>query len=111
MHGTIHSSSCPPGSRQLDVSPAPWLTYTPCQTGGRRVFESRELARIDRERLLQAGFLRPALKGWLLSSSPRTQDGESTPWHASFWEFCARYCEKRFKNRWHLSPEQSLQHF
>jgi hypothetical protein len=81
------------------------------QTGGRRVFESRELGRIDRERLLRAGFLRPALKGWLLSSSPDTQDGDSTPWHASLWEFCARYCEKRFKNRWHLSPEQSLQHF
>jgi fido (protein-threonine AMPylation protein) len=81
------------------------------QTGGRRVFESRELGRIDRERLLQAGFLRPALKGWLLSSSLDTEEGDSTPWHALFWEFCARYCEKRFKDRWHLSPEQSLQHF
>jgi len=81
------------------------------QAGGRRVFESRELGRIDRERLLQAGFVRPALKGWLLSSSPDTEEGDSTPWHASFWEFCARYCEKRFKKRWHLSPEQSLHHF
>jgi hypothetical protein len=81
------------------------------QTGGRRVFESTELSRSDRERLLKAGFLQQALKGWLLSSSPETQSGDSTPWHASFWEFCARYCEKRFGDRWHLSPEQSLQHF
>jgi hypothetical protein len=69
------------------------------------------LGRIDRERLLRAGFLRPALKGWLLCSSPDTQEGDSTPWHASFWEFCARYCEKRFKDQWHLSPEQSLHLF
>jgi fido (protein-threonine AMPylation protein) len=29
-------------------------------------------------------------------------------WFASFWEFCARYCEERFSKDWHLSPEQSL---
>ncbi|MBT7957020.1 MAG: Fic family protein, partial [Rhodospirillaceae bacterium] len=28
--------------------------------------------------------------------------------YASFWEFCARYCEERFGNQWHLSPEQSI---
>lgn len=27
---------------------------------------------------------------------------------ASFWEFCRRYCEARFGEEWHLSPEQSL---
>jgi len=39
---------------------------------------------------------------------PRNCDGDSTPWFASFWEFCARYCEERFLRDWHLSPEQSL---
>ncbi|HKE35491.1 MAG TPA: Fic family protein, partial [Candidatus Acidoferrum sp.] len=34
--------------------------------------------------------------------------GDSTPWYASFWEFCARYAGERFENEWHLSPEQSL---
>ncbi|WP_205855698.1 Fic family protein [Phytoactinopolyspora endophytica] len=34
--------------------------------------------------------------------------GDTTPWHASFWEFCARYCAERFSDQWHLSPEQSL---
>jgi fido (protein-threonine AMPylation protein) len=48
------------------------------------------------------------MKGWLISSSPDSQAGESTPWHASFWEFCARYCDDRFGEQWHLSPEQSL---
>jgi hypothetical protein len=78
------------------------------QMRGRRVFPSTELNRIDRERLLQNGFLQEVIKGWLISSSPSTRAGDSTPWYASFWEFCARYCEQRFGKAWHLSPEQSL---
>ncbi|MDE0622996.1 MAG: Fic family protein [Bryobacterales bacterium] len=57
---------------------------------------------------MRFGFLREVMKGWLISSDPGTQDGDSTPWHASFWEFCARYCEQRFDAAWHLSPAQSL---
>jgi len=78
------------------------------QKGARRVFQSQELSRVHRERLLQNGFLQEVLKGWLISSSPDAQDGDSTPWYASFWEFCARYCGERFAGGWHLSPEQSL---
>jgi len=78
------------------------------QDGGRRVFQSNEFSRTDRERLLQNGFLREIIKGWLMSSSPDTRDGDSTPWYASFWEFCARYAASRFGTNWHLSPEQSL---
>ena len=74
----------------------------------RRVFESKELRRVDRERLLRNGFLREVMKGWLISSSPSVREGDSTPWYASFWEFCARYCRDRFGDEWHLSPEQSL---
>jgi hypothetical protein len=69
---------------------------------------SQELSRVHRERLLHAGFLQQVVRGWLISSSPGTARGESTPWFASFWEFCARYCEERFSKDWHLSPEQSL---
>ena len=78
------------------------------QRGGRRVFRSDELSRVNRERLLQNGFLQEVIKGWMISSSPSVRAGESTPWHASFWEFCARYCAERFGDQWHLSPEQSL---
>ena len=67
-----------------------------------------ELSRIHRERLLRNGFLQEVMKGWLISSSPSARDGDSTPWYASFWEFCARYCQDRFGEEWHLSPEQSL---
>jgi fido (protein-threonine AMPylation protein) len=78
------------------------------QKDGRRVFRSGELTRTHRERLLANGFLQEVMKGWLISSSPRARDGDSTPWYASFWEFCARYCNERFGSAWHLSPEQSL---
>jgi hypothetical protein len=78
------------------------------QQGNRRVFRSDELSRVHRERLVENGFLQEVMKGWLISSSPDAQAGESTPWHASFWEFCARYCDERFGEQWHLSPEQSL---
>lgn len=78
------------------------------QKDGRRVFQSKELSRIHRERLLRNGFVQEAMRGWLISSSPGAREGDSTPWYASFWEFCARYCNDRFGDAWHLSPEQSL---
>jgi hypothetical protein len=43
-----------------------------------------------------------------VSPRPGNRAGDSTPWYASFWEFCARYCSERFDDDWHLSPEQSL---
>ena len=48
------------------------------------------------------------MKGWLVSASPSAREVDSTPWYASFWEFCARYCSERFRDEWHLSPAQSL---
>jgi hypothetical protein len=78
------------------------------QRRGRRVIQSRELSRVHRERLLANGFVQEVMKGWLISSSPGVRAGDSTPWYASFWEFCARYGGERFGDDWHLSPEQSL---
>lgn len=78
------------------------------QKDGRRVFQSKEFGRVHRERLLHNGFLQEVIRGWLISSSPNTRKGDSTPWYASFWEFCTRYCNDRFGDQWHLSPEQSL---
>ena len=78
------------------------------QKGGRRVFRSQELTRVHRERLIRNGFLREVMKGWLISSSPDVDSGDTTPWFASFWEFCTSYCRARFGQDWHLSPEQSL---
>jgi hypothetical protein len=78
------------------------------QQGGHRVFRSHDLSRVHRERLVENGFLQEVIKGWLISSSPGVRQGDSTPWYASFWEFCARYCNERFGTDWHLSAEQSL---
>lgn len=78
------------------------------QAAGRRVFQSREFGRTDRERLVRNGFLQEVMKGWMISASPGARAGDSTPWFTSFWEFCARYCKERFGDDWHLSPEQSL---
>jgi hypothetical protein len=78
------------------------------QQGNRRVFKSSEFSRVHRDRLIKNGFLKEVIKGWVISSSPDTQPGDSTPWHASFWEFCSRYCEDRFGSSWCLSPEQCL---
>ncbi len=78
------------------------------QKDGGRVFQSRQLKRIDRERLLKHGFLQEIMKGWLISASPESGPGDSTPWFASFWDFCRRYLDRRFADEWYLSPEQSL---
>lgn len=78
------------------------------QEGGRRVFRSIELTRVHRERLLRNGFLREVMKGWVISSSPDADPGDTTSWFASCWEFCISYCTARFGDAWHLSPEQSL---
>lgn len=78
------------------------------QAGGRRIFKSSEFSRVHRERLLKNGFLRDVIKGWLMSSGPQAEPGDTTPWYASFWEFCARYCDYRFDADWFLSAEQSL---
>lgn len=78
------------------------------QKGGRKVFQTNELSRTHRTRLIANGFLQEVVSGWLLSSSPNTRPGDSTLWYASFWEFCVSYCEQRFGDEWHLSPEQSL---
>jgi fido (protein-threonine AMPylation protein) len=78
------------------------------QDAGRRIFKSSEITRVHRERLIQHGYLREVIKGWLMSTGPLAQEGDTTPWYASFWEFCSRYCGDRFGTTWFLSPEHSL---
>jgi hypothetical protein len=58
--------------------------------------------------LLRSGFLEQVIQGWLITTGPDVKTGDTTPWYASFWEFCSRYCNRRFGTNWHLSPEQSL---
>jgi hypothetical protein len=78
------------------------------QHDGSNIFASKEFSRTTRERLLKHGFLQDVMKGWLMSASPTAKPGDTTPWFASFWEFCRGYCDERFGTEWILSPEQSL---
>jgi len=69
---------------------------------------SQHLSRTHRERLIGAGFLRPVIKGWYVPAQPDAAPGDSTPWYAAYWSFCADYLSERFGKKWCLSPEQSL---
>ena len=78
------------------------------QNGG--VVRSSDLSRTHRERLVQAGFLKEVVKGWLLQvDSSRVGDvGESTAWYGSFWDFIAKYLKHRFGDGYCLSAEASI---
>lgn len=78
------------------------------QEQGIGAISTKQLPRLHRERLIKNGFLTEVIKGWYISTRPDEPQGESTSWYASFWAFCASYLNKRFKNVWCLSPEQSL---
>jgi hypothetical protein len=78
------------------------------QRQGVVAIRSRDISRTHRERLLANGFLREVIKGWYVACRPDEAAGDSTPWYASFWDFCAAYLNERFGDAWCLSPEQSL---
>ena len=79
------------------------------QDKGRVAIRSRHLSRDNRERLLKTGFLTPVIKGWYIPSRPEeANDGETTAWYASYWDFCPAYLKDRFDDEWSLSPEQSI---
>ena len=78
------------------------------QKEGQIAIRSNELSRTHRERLSNAGYLTEVLRGWYIPTRPDQPPGESTPWYASFWQFCAKYLDERFGQDWCLSPEQSI---
>jgi len=78
------------------------------QAENKAAIRAKDLSRTHRERLVANGFLREVIKGWYIPSRPEETSGESTPWYASFWRFCAAYLNERFGDAWCLSPEQSI---
>ena len=78
------------------------------QEKGIQAIPGTALPRSDREALQRAGFLKDVLRGWYIPSRPDEAEGDTTPWYASMREFVAGYSNQRFKDRWHLNPEQSL---
>lgn len=78
------------------------------QDAGQHVFRSRDFDRRLREALVDAGFLRMVVKGWYMPARPDEAPRDTTPWMAAMSEFIAGYCDERFGERWHLTPEYSL---
>lgn len=78
------------------------------QEKGIQAIPGAALSRSDREALQRAGFLKDVIRGWYIPSRPDEAKGDTTPWYASMREFVAGYSNERFKDRWHLNPEQSL---
>lgn len=79
------------------------------QSQGYRVVRSTQLTRTHRERLVRAGFLEEVLKGWYLPVRPaELAPGSTAAWFAGMRDFVVGYCDDRFGEAWHLSPEQSL---
>ena len=72
------------------------------------VVESRDLDDTHRAALVDAGFLRPVVKGWYICSNPSDDESDSTVWYASFRAFVSGYLGKRFGKHYCLNPEASL---
>lgn len=79
------------------------------QDQGARVIRSSRLSRTHRERLIKGGFLEEVFKGWYLPGRPGEPPGNTAAWFAGMRNFIGGYCDDRFGNDWHLSPEQSIQ--
>lgn len=78
------------------------------QQAGRRVYQSADFTRLQREALETAGFLQRVVKGWYIASRPGQSTGDSTAWNASFADFVGGYCDARFGEQWCVAPRISL---
>ena len=81
------------------------------QGQGRHIFRSSQFPREHRQRLLRNGYLRPVIKGWLMLSRPDALPEDTTAWHASFWEFCARYCSCQWQPKIAHFWQSKIAHF
>lgn len=72
------------------------------------IIKSSDLSSPHKKLLKKNGFIKGIIKGWYISTSPDEQDGDTTSWNMSFWDFVSEYINSRFGTNWCLSPEQSL---
>src|ERR1035437_6375534 len=74
----------------------------------KQVVQSAQLRRPDRELLTDRGYLVEIIKGWYLLSRPVEKPGDSTAWHAAFWDFLSVYLQERFGSDYCLSATSSV---
>jgi hypothetical protein len=79
------------------------------QDKGIVAIKNSELSRVHRERLSKSGFLKEVVKGWFISVPFDENQGDSTSWYASYWNFCSRYLNERYGKTYCISADQSLQ--
>ncbi len=72
------------------------------------IIQSKLLDRTDRQKLLIAGFMQEIIKGWYILVDPTRNEGESTSWYASYWNFVQTYLNQRLGKDYCLSAECSL---
>ena len=78
------------------------------QDAGKAVLKSEDLTRPQREALVKNGFLRQIIKGWYMPCRPDERPGDTTSWYAVLRNFVRDYCDDRFGDLWHASPEYSV---
>jgi len=83
-------------------------TLRALQQAGRRVYQSVDFPRPQREALETAGFLQRVVKGWYIAARPGESTGDSTAWNASYADFVGGYCDARFGEQWCVAPRISL---
>jgi len=74
----------------------------------RRIFKSTEFDRLNRERLIDAGYLAEVINGWVMMTKPDARPGDTVAWYSSYWEFTRDYLNDRFEKDWLISPEYSI---
>lgn len=78
------------------------------QDNGEVALHTSELPNAHRKLLVKRGFLTEVSKGWYIPANPMQDPGDSTTWYSSYWDFFAKFLEKKYGSDWSISAEQSL---
>lgn len=70
--------------------------------------KSSEIMRTHRERLSKSGFLKEVTNGWYIASNPNVQQGDSTSWYTSYWQFCSQFLQDKYGEEYCISADQSI---
>jgi len=78
------------------------------KANGGHIVRSLQIKREDREILVRTKWLQEIIKGWYLLVKPDLSAGDSSAWHANFWDFLRLYLSHYYGTTYCLSAESSL---